>query len=75
MRAIDVTITVLPDGEFQLEGLADLPPGKHQAVLVVENGPIAPERRVPLAFRTYPVGLVAPNETFRREDIYGDDGR
>ncbi len=75
MRAVEVTITVSEDGTIELEGPADLSPGKHQALLVVDE-PAAPRiRREPLRLKTYPAGLVSESDTFRREDIYGDDGR
>jgi hypothetical protein len=75
MRAIEVTINVLPDGTVELEGPADLPPGKHHALLVVEAPPATTARRRPLQLRSYPVGLISVHDTFRREDLYGDDGR
>lgn len=75
MRAIEVTINVQPDGAVELEGPADLPPGKHHALLVVEEPPVTTARRHPLRLRSYPVGLISEHDTFRREALYGDDGR
>ena len=75
MRAIEVTIKVSEDGAVELEVPADLLPGKHQALLVVEELSVSRPGREPLKLRAYPIGLVSENDTFRREDIYGDDGR
>ena len=75
MRVIEVTINVLSDGAVELEGPADLPPGKHHALLVVEAPPATTARRRPLQLRSYPIGLISEHDTFRREDLYGDDGR
>ncbi|MDQ3590448.1 MAG: hypothetical protein M3392_09475 [Actinomycetota bacterium] len=75
MHAMNVTVIVTPDGAVELEGVADLPPGKHHALLVVEAPPATTARRRPLQLRSYPVGLISVHDTFRREDLYGDDGR
>lgn len=75
MRVIEVTINVLSDGAVELEGPADLPLGKHHALLVIEASPATTARRRPLQLRSYPIGLVSVHDTFRREDLYGDDGR
>ncbi len=75
MRAIEVTIHVSPDGAVELEGPLDLAPGKHHALLVLEETATARPGRQPLTLRTYPVGLASKDETFRREDLYGDGGR
>ncbi len=73
MRAIEVTVTVSIDGAIELSGVANLPPGKHHALLVVEE-PLHGGREL-LTWKTYPVGLASDAETFRREDLYGDNGR
>jgi hypothetical protein len=51
--------------------------GVHQAVVIVEEQPAVAGQRVdalpnllPLAFEGWPTDC-----TFRREDLYGDDGR
>ena len=47
---------------------------KHHALLVVEAPPATTARRRPLRLRSYLVGLISVHESFRREDLYGDDG-
>jgi hypothetical protein len=79
MRAIETSISVNPDGsaviELQLSG--NVPAGVHRAVVIVEEQPAvadqyvdAPLNLLPLAFEGWPQDC-----TFRREDLYGDDGR
>ena len=74
MRAIDVTIHVFPEGRIEVEGLPELPPGNHPAVLVVDqpaaSPPPAPLDLKMLDWSAWPVGT-----TFRREELYDDDQR
>jgi len=77
MKTIETTITVLPDGSIQIPPRPDLTPGEHRAVLMVEEPvvtatthPPAPLQLKMLDWSSWPVG-----STFRREEIYGDDGR
>ncbi len=51
-----------------------LPPGEHRVVVVVDVTPQARERS-PLRFSAYPAAPTSPHNTFRREDIYDEDGR
>lgn len=37
MRSIETTITVSEDGTFTLQLPADIPPGRHQIVLVIDE--------------------------------------
>jgi hypothetical protein len=74
MRTIETTAEVTPEHTLTIQLPADIPPGPHRVVLVIESG----ERKVPLPWKDWKphdVGLVDPNFTFRREDLYGDDGR
>jgi len=78
MKAIETDITVSTDGRASLEFAlpADVPPGIHRAFVVIEEQ--LTERKLSrnrLNFSTYPVGPVPADSTYRREDIYGDDGR
>ncbi len=78
MRTINVTVIVTPDGAVELEGAADLPPGKHHALLVVEQ-PASPTRPAdagaPLEMKMLDWSAWPAGSTYRREDLYGDDGR
>jgi hypothetical protein len=79
MRAIETAISVSPDGTavIQLQVPRDVSAGVHRAVVIVEEqaavtGESAEARPtlLPLTFEGWPADC-----TFRREDLYGDDGR
>lgn len=75
VKTIETVITVLPDGSVQIPPQPELPPGAHRAVLVVEE---SMERRaapqpLQLAMLDFSGWLVG--STYRREDLYDDDGR
>ena len=79
MRTIETAISVSPDGMavIQLQVPRDVSAGVHRAVVIVEDEPAAtqsagaaPSDFLPLTFEGWPADC-----TFRREDIYGDDGR
>jgi hypothetical protein len=75
MRTIETTATIKPDGTIIAKGPADLPPGEHRVVIVVEEHSAIRSPKAPLRFSAYSVGPTRPGHTFRREDLYGDDGR
>ncbi len=78
MRAIEVTISVSPDGSVEIEGPADLPVGRHQALLVVDQSAIPCAEQAskpPLELTMLDWSAWPADSTFRREDLYGDDGR
>ena len=72
MRTVETVVSVMAGGTLTLQVPVDIPPGEHQAVLVIDEHPIPQKKRPPLKFSAYPVGLVSENFTFRREDLYGD---
>jgi hypothetical protein len=74
MRTIETTAVVTPEHTLTITVPADVPPGAHRVVLVVAELESGATRRW-LNLRPYNIGLVDPNFTFRREDLYGDDGR
>jgi hypothetical protein len=76
MRAVTATAIVREDHLLTVQLPADIPPGVHEVVIVLQEAASRPQQA--LSFKDWPahnVGLVDPNMTFRREDIYGDDGR
>ena len=77
MRAVTSTATVRPDHTLTVQVPADIPPGEHQVVVVLQEVPARKQGGFSLADwpPPYNVGPVDPAMTFRREDIYGDDGR
>jgi hypothetical protein len=78
MKAIETNITVSTDGRALLDFAlpADVSPGTHRAFVVIDEQ-LAEQKpsRDQLSFSTHPVGPVPADCTYRREDIYGDDGR
>jgi hypothetical protein len=72
MKTITTTVEIGPDRVLTVQLPPDVPTGKHDVVVVVNGVPAAP---APVLGPPYPVGPVDPTNTFRREDIYGDDGR
>jgi hypothetical protein len=77
VRALTATAIVHPDHTLTLQVPADIPAGAHQVVIVLQEPPSPQEQVLFMANWPAPhnVGLVDPNMTFRREDIYGEDGR
>ena len=75
MKTIETTALVTPEGTLTLQVPEDIPPGEHRIVVVIDERPISMKKQPPLKFSAYPVGLVAEDMTFRREDLYGDWGR
>jgi hypothetical protein len=74
MRTIETTATIKPDGTIIAKGPADLPPGEHRVVIVVEEPPAkvgSPTTKFPVIS----LGAWPANLSLRREDMYGDDGR
>jgi hypothetical protein len=73
MRTITATATVTADGTIIVPVPPDIPAGKHEVVVVIdehpaENGDGWP--RAPLDLSAHPVGLLSDDFTFRREDLY-----
>jgi hypothetical protein len=76
MRTIETIATVTPEHTLTIQLPPDIPPGDCRVVVVLENGkPGETAQPLPFGIRPYNIGLVDPNNTFRREDMYGDDGR
>lgn len=74
MRTIETIVTVDEQGMATLKMPPDITPGQHKVVMVIEE---QSKRKAPLSFPQHDVGPwpFGPNDTFRREDMYGDDGR
>lgn len=76
MRTIETTVTIEPDGKLVLQLPPDVPPGERRVVLVIEEppatlaGPLPPLSLQSFAWPAWPA-----DSTFRREDLYDDDGR
>jgi hypothetical protein len=75
MRTIETTADVGTDGKLIVQLPSDVPPGPHRVVVVVEEQASERPKREPLTFSKHDLTLIDPSFTFRREDLYGDDGR
>ena len=75
MRTIETTAQVGEDRTLVVQLPPDIPPGPHRVVVVIEEQPAERPKREPLTFSNYDVGIVDPNFSYRREDLYGDGDR
>jgi hypothetical protein len=76
MRTLELIGQVEPDGLLTLQLPADIPPGAHQIVLVIDDRPVTP--RAPQSLDDFPVDDYGPwpeGLSLRREDLYGEWGR
>ncbi len=75
MRTLTTTATINADHTLTAPVPADLAPGRRLVVIVLEDvAPVGP-RSASLQLPPHPVGPADPTCTYRREDLYGDDGR
>jgi hypothetical protein len=81
MKAVEAIIKVSPDGSAVLHTGNLLKPGQHKILIIAEETAITEGDRLsrkkkqlldlkPIRMRGWP-----KNSTFRREEIYNDDGR
>lgn len=77
MRAVTATANVSPDHTMTLQLPADVRPGTHRVVIVLQDDPEATSPRPFLADwpAAHQTGPVDPDTTYRREDLYADDAR
>jgi hypothetical protein len=79
MRTIEMTITITDERKITIALPPDVAPGDHHAVLVLEEirttSPPARTSKPPLKLAAWKWEAWPEECTFRREDIYGDDGR
>jgi hypothetical protein len=75
MRTLTIKAVITADHTLTVPVPADVSPGVHQVTVVIEEAPLAPP--APCSLMDWPAhaALVEPSNTFRREDLYGDDGR
>ena len=74
MRAVTATAVVSSDHTMTLPVPVDVPLGP-QTVIVVLQDSVALRATEPLNFAPHPVGPADPSCTYRREELYADDGR
>jgi hypothetical protein len=76
MRTLTTTAAISPSHTLTMQVPADIAPGIYDVMLVIQE-PLSTPRWNGF-FRDWPphnVALADPTMMFRREDIYGDDGR
>jgi hypothetical protein len=77
MQTIETVITVTSEGEILVPTRAHLAPGQHKAVLVIDETPAQSANggaKPPLKLHVFALNGTA-GATYRREDLYDDDGR
>ncbi|MEA5576588.1 hypothetical protein [Anabaena sp. UHCC 0451] len=75
MQTIETVVNVTSERQITVQLPPDIPTGEYDIVIVinesVKSEKLAGEKKIKtLKFSAYPVGLVADNFTFRREDLY-----
>ena len=77
MRTVETTAEVTPDHRLLLDipSPADLPPGAHRVVVVIEEQQRPQPAQTLDDFPVIDVGPWPEDLTLSREEIYGDDGR
>jgi hypothetical protein len=77
VRAVTATAVVRPDHTLTVQVPEDIAPGSHQVVVVLDEEAPGPQQQAEfwMKWKAHDVGLAEPSMTFRREDIYDDDGR
>ena len=71
MTTITTKAVIGPDRVLTVQLPADVTPGEHEVVVL--NGAIA--AAAPVLGPPHNIAPIDPSFTYRREDIYGDDGR
>jgi hypothetical protein len=74
MKTIETVLAVDEHGMATVRMPPDVTPGEQKVLIVIET---TPSRKAPLTFSSHDVGPwpFGPEETFRREDMYDEDGR
>jgi len=76
MRALTTKAVVTADHTLTIPVPEDVSPGEHQVTVVIEDETASPPEKTSLMdWPAHAVALVEPRNTFRREELYGDDGR
>lgn len=77
MKAIEAIATVSPEGELSLRLKLPLTiaPGNHRVVVVIEDKPASSPEPTPLQLQTFDWPGWPANATFRRDDLYENNGR
>jgi hypothetical protein len=75
MRTVTATGVVRADHTLTIAVPHDIPPGPRTVVVVLDDGATPLHAPAALELTPHPVGPTDAACTYRREDLYGDDGR
>ncbi len=78
MRTIETDLTVRTDGRatVNIKLPLDIELGQYHAVIIIDDQPIIKKKaKKAIRLPRFDAGLVDEQFTFRREDLYGNDGR
>jgi hypothetical protein len=75
MRTIETTAVVTASHTMTIQVPADVLPGTHRVVVVMEPTPQANPTGLPFGLTPIDIGPWPEGFTASREQIYGDDGR
>ena len=75
MRTVTASATIREDHTLIVRVPHDIPPGQQTVVVVFEEPDLKETRPRSLQLTPHQTGPVNAACTYRREDIYGDDGR
>lgn len=74
MIRVKKTVHIEDTREVKVQLPKSLPPGEYTLLIVIDEKPLAKKANKPLQFATYKY-VIPAGETFRREDMDGDEGR
>lgn len=75
MKSLEMTAIVGDDRKMVVQLPADIAPGPHRIVVVVETTPTRAPSKSLNDLPIHDAELVDPNFAIRREDIYDESGR
>jgi hypothetical protein len=78
MQPIETTARVMPDGTLTVSVPPTIEPGLHRVVVVIGEATESPEpvaRGEEVNLRPVPLNGWPDDARFRREELYGDNGR
>lgn len=75
MVTIEARAVVTEDGKLIVQVPANVTPGEHQVVVVIDEPEVAAEKHQNITFAAHDVGPWPENLSLRREDMYDEWGR
>jgi hypothetical protein len=80
MKTIETDVLVTQDGRIRIDLKLPrgIPPGRHRAVVVLDEQPVSPSSKIEASLADFPVHDLGPwpeTLSLRRADLYGEDER